>query len=75
MSWLSKSDWEEWLQDPLVMRLRDKVAADRAQALKRLRTAARTALDLATVRAAQERVTCMDEFMAYLSDEQDSEDD
>ena len=68
MPWLDDTDWEEWVADPLVERLRDRVLGLRRQALKSLRTRGRSG-QLDEVRRAEQRVTDMEEFLGYLMHE------
>lgn len=65
MPWLEKEDWEEWLQDPLVERLRERLLVLRRQALKSLRNRARDGT-LDEVRRAEQRVKDLEEFASYV---------
>jgi hypothetical protein len=67
MSWLSKSDLEEWLQDPLAQRLREVLERKRQEGLSRLRQMARLA-DLPKVVEAEARVSTLDEVLTYFKE-------
>ena len=68
MPWLDTQDWEEWVQDPLVERLRDRLLGLRRAALKSLRARARSGL-IEEVRRGEQRVTDLEEFLAYFMEE------
>ncbi len=65
MAWLEGTDWEEWTQDPLVERLRDRLLGLRRAAIKSLRSRARDGT-LETIRAAEQRVKDLEEFLGYV---------
>lgn len=68
MQWLTEEEQEEWLQDPLVEKLRVRLEGKRQEATLRLRTVARTGT-LEEVRRAEQRVADFDEFLGDFEEE------
>jgi hypothetical protein len=62
MGWLPEEEQEEWDQDLLVAKMRGRLKVKLSEAVRRLRTQARSA-SLDEVRRAEQRVTDLEEFL------------
>ena len=68
MAWLPEEEFQEWVEDPLVEKMRVRLEGKRLEAQLRLRTQARTGT-LEEIRRAEQRVTDFDEVLADFTEE------